>query len=136
MRARPVVEQLENRIQADDEIYVQQHGRPVMDYYTRLRGLRGPTGEFKLGGREDLPALLAQLKFMKPGDRFWFVTLHHPHWYSQREQREITRLLGDFADPLETLDDHEASAALYRVRREFADWYGEVLRRRAANPGG
>ncbi len=133
---RPVIEQLEQRIEVGDEIYVQQHGRAVVDYYARRHGLRGPTGEFTLERRTDLPALLAQLKFMKPGDRFWFVTLHHPHWYSQREQREIARLLGEFADPLEILDDHEASATLYRVRREFADWYGEVLRRRIANPGG
>ena len=114
---RPVIEQVQTQIRPSDLIFVQRHGQSALAYYARdLKNARGPFQELRGRSPADRSALAKGLAKMGSGRRFWFFVLHHPHWGSEAEQEAIAGVFEERADPLRTVEAHNASATLYRTR--------------------
>jgi hypothetical protein len=116
---RPLMPALIERFAPGDRIFSQQYATGVVAYYVRRFGLGGVAGELALESPRQLPALAFALRELRPGDRFWLVTLHHPHWRSEVERDAIAAVLEPMAERVDHLEGEGAEARLWRVR---ADW--------------
>jgi len=113
---RPLLEQIETRYQNGDKIYVQTFSRQIVEYYTGLRGMEGVSGEFTARENKYLLKVILTAEAMNTGSRFWFITLHHPHWKSDTERQKITDVLKQYGDELEHFKSYNGEASLYRIR--------------------
>ena len=111
-----MAEILAARFEADDEIYAQQYALPVVAYYSRRTGIPEAAREIALESPDQRMALALRMGLLEPGRRFWLVTLHHPHWRSAAEESAIAAVIEKVADRIDRIEDHNASATLYRVR--------------------
>jgi hypothetical protein len=117
--ARPLIAAIAERFQEGQRIYSQSFAGSVVLYYTRRAGLPEATGEFALRkAKQDTPKLTRHLDELTPGERFWLVTLHHPHWDSQAELADIQILVGRAAERVERLRFTNCEASLYTVRKK------------------
>jgi hypothetical protein len=116
---RPLMPRIAERFARRDRIFAQQYATGVVAYYARRFGLGPLAGELVLEAPSDLPGLGFALRELGPGDRFWVVTLHHPHWRSEAERDAIAGVLGHLAVRVERLEGEGAEAALWRVRDEW-----------------
>ncbi len=117
---RPLMPRVAERFAAGDRIFSQQYATGVVAYYARRFGLGALAGELVLEHPRQLPALAFALRELQPGDRFWVVTLHHPHWRSESERDAIAAVLEHLAERVERLEGERAEATLWRVRD---DWH-------------
>jgi hypothetical protein len=117
--ARPLFARLAERHAEGDRIFAQQYATGVVSYYARRAGLGKVAGELALERPGQLGDLYFRLRGLRPGERFWLVTLHHPHWRSEVERDAIRAALAPLAEPVETLEGERAEATLYRVRPEL-----------------
>ena len=115
---RPLMPRLVELWAPGDRIYSQQYATGVVAYYARRFGLGALAGELALEGPEQIFRLAAQLRDLEPGQRFWLVTLHHPHWRSESERDAIAAALAPIAERVETLEGERAEASLWRVTRD------------------
>src|SRR5262249_3394362 len=83
---RPLMPRRVARWLPGDRIFAQQYATGVVAYYARRYGLGEIAGELALERPEQVFALGAQMRGLEPGQRFWIVTLHHPHWRSEAER--------------------------------------------------
>jgi hypothetical protein len=120
---RPLMARLAERFAPGDRIFSQQYATGVVAYYARRSGLGPVAGELVLEEPRQLPGLAFALRELAPGDRFWVVTLHHPHWRSEAERDAIAAVLEHLAERVERLEGERAEAALWRVRD---DWRASV----------
>jgi hypothetical protein len=119
---RPVSERLAASWRKGDRVFVQQYATAPVRYYLRQRDLPDPEAEIVYESGEDGQMLALRMRGFEPGERLWMITLHHPHWHSEREQKWILRLLDEVGERMESLEDHNAQALLYRIReRREAD---------------
>jgi hypothetical protein len=114
--ARPLFARLAERFAPGDRIYAQQYATGVVAYYARRAGMGPIAGELALERPNQIVDLYFRLRGMREGDRFWLVTLHHPHWRSEAERDAIRAALASVGEPVETLEGERAEATLYRVR--------------------
>jgi hypothetical protein len=114
---RPVSERLAASWREGDRIFVQQHATAPVRYYLRQRGLPDPDAEIVYESREDGLVLALRMAGLGPDARLWMITLHHPHWRSRREQELILELLDEVGERVESLEDHNVQALLYRIRK-------------------
>jgi hypothetical protein len=113
---RPLMPEIAERFAPGDRIFSQQYATGVVAYYARRFGLGPLAGELALERPGQLPDLAFALRGLRPGDRFWVVTLHHPHWRSEAERDAIAAVLEHLAERVERLEGERAEATLWRVR--------------------
>jgi len=116
---RPLMPRLAERFAAGDRIFSQQYATGVVAYYARRFGLGALAGELALEHPRQLPGLAFALRELQPGDRFWVVALHHPHWRSESERDAIASVLEHLAERVEHLEGERAEATLWRVRDDW-----------------
>jgi hypothetical protein len=112
---RPLMPRLAARWVPGDRIFAQQYATGVVAYYARRYGLGPIAGELALERPEQLFPLAARMQALEPGQRFWIVTLHHPHWRSEAERDAIASALAGIAERVETLSGDRAEASLWQI---------------------
>jgi hypothetical protein len=116
---RPLMPRVAERFAPGDRIFSQQYATGVVGYYAHRFGLGPLAGELTLEHPRQLLDLGFALRELRAGDRFWVVTLHHPHWRSEAERDAIAGVLAGFAEPVERLDGERAEVTLWRVRDDW-----------------
>jgi len=112
---RPLMPRLAQRWLPGDRIFAQQYATGAVAYYARRFGLGELAGEIALERPEQVFTLAARMRELAPGQRFWVVTLHHPHWRSESERDAIASALAAVAERVETLEGERAEASLWRI---------------------
>jgi len=113
---RPLMPRIAERWVPGDLVFAQQYATGVVAYYARRAGLGPIAGELALERPEQIFPLAARMRELEPGQRFWVVTLHHPHWHSETERDAIAGALEAIAERVETLRGDGAEASLWRIR--------------------
>jgi hypothetical protein len=113
---RTLADRMGPLVEPSDRILTLQYAEPVVSYYALRDGLPRPWAVLRLRNRSDVRPLLETLAAIPPGQRFWLVTVHHPHWPSRAEHAQLVPLLDRIATPLASFESFRGNAHLYRRR--------------------
>jgi hypothetical protein len=113
---RSLAEQMLPHVEDADRLLTLGYAEPVVDYYALRTGLPRPDRVLKLRTQAHVGPLLEVLASIPPGARFWFATVHHPHWPSRAERDALLPVFARVADELESFESYRGHAHLYRRR--------------------
>lgn len=113
---RALSEQMRPRVEESDLLFTLGYADPVVEYYALRDGLPGVTAVLRARTEAQLPPLLARFEAIPSGTRFWFATVHHPHWPTRQEREVLLPVFDRYADPLAAFESYNGNARLYRRR--------------------
>ena len=99
-----------------DRLLTLGYAEPAVDYYMLRSGLPRPSDVLRLRRQADVQPLLETLATIPPGGRFWFVTVHHPHWPTRAEREQLLPVFDRIAFELQSIESFRGHAHLYRRR--------------------
>ena len=112
----PIVAQMHERFQLDDQVFVLTLSEPVFAYYAAREGLEVQPVPASLRTTALAEATRRRFAALPSGQRFWLISLHHPKWDTHQELEQLLRNLAPFTTPLERLRELNAEAMLLRTR--------------------
>jgi hypothetical protein len=113
---RALAEQMRPYVEESDLLLTLGYAEPAVDYYMLRTGLPRPTAVLKLRKQAHVGPLLEVITSIPPASRFWFATVHHPHWPTRSEREALLPVFSRYAEELQAFESYRGHAHLYRRR--------------------
>jgi hypothetical protein len=113
---RTLAEQMRPHAEASDLLLTLGYAEPTVEYYALRYGLPRPFAVLRVRTRRQIETTQRVLGSIPPGRRFWFATVHHPHWPTRDEREALLPMFDRIADELLRFESYRGDAHLYRRR--------------------
>jgi hypothetical protein len=111
---RALAQQMELHAEPSDLLFTLGYADPVVAYYAPTARLAGVSAVLRARRDEQVAAVAALVDSLPVGARFWFATVHHPHWPTRAERDALLPVFARYAEPLAGLESYRGHATLYR----------------------
>ena len=113
---RGLAEQMRPQVDESDLLFTLGYADPVVAYYARREGWPPIAAVLPARDEAQLARVAGLFESLPAGTRFWFATVHHPHWPTRREREALLPLLDRYAEPVAAFESYRGHAHLYQRR--------------------
>jgi hypothetical protein len=111
---RALAQQMAPHADPSDLLFTLGYADPVVAYYAPAARLPGVSAVLSARRGEQVEAVAELIESLPAGARFWFATVHHPHWPTRAERDALRPVFSRYAESLTGFESYRGNATLYR----------------------